>query len=75
MKNWSLPQMQAMFAQVAVLIAVGLAPLLTGCASQKLALTTQQNVPTTQVLVIHLHSEDLRAGGLAIITPSSATGQ
>ena len=58
-----------------VLSAVGLTLLLTGCANQKLAATTQQNVPTTQVLVINLRAEDLRTGGLAIITPSSATGQ
>lgn len=49
--------------------------VLTGCANQNLAAKTQQNVPTTQVLVINLSSEDLRTGGLAIITPSSATGQ
>jgi hypothetical protein len=65
---------QASLIRMSVLIAIGFT-LLTGCASQKLAANTQQNVPTTQVLVINLHSEDLRTGGLAIITPSSATGQ
>jgi hypothetical protein len=75
MKNWSLPQAQGPFLRLPVLIAVGLALLLTGCASQNLAANTQQNVPTTQVLAINLRSEDLRAGGLSIITPSSATGQ
>lgn len=71
----SAPPAQAMFLRLIVLMAVGLTPLLTGCAGQKLAANTQQNVPTTQVLVINLSSENLRGGGLAIITPSSATGQ
>jgi hypothetical protein len=57
------------------LLAIGLALLLTGCASQKLLHTTQQNNPTTQVLTINLRSEDFRGGGVAFITPSSATGQ
>ncbi len=57
------------------LFTIGLALLLTGCANQKLLDTTQQNIPTTQVLAINLRSEDFRAGGLALITPSSATGQ
>lgn len=64
-----------MFVRLSVLLAVSLTLLLTGCASQNLATKTQQNVPTTQVLVINLRSGDLRTGGLAIITPSSATGQ
>lgn len=66
---------QAMFLRLTGLIAVGFMLLLTGCAGQKLAANTQQNVPTTQVLVINLSPDNLRAGGLAIITPSSATGQ
>lgn len=57
------------------LFNIGLALLLTGCANQKLLDTTQQNIPTTQVLAINLRSEDFRVGGLALITPSSATGQ
>ncbi|HOE43024.1 MAG TPA: hypothetical protein PLB25_15545 [Rhodoferax sp.] len=61
--------------KVSLLIAIGLVPLLAGCVNQKLAANTQQNAPTTQVLLIRLHPEDLRTGGLSIITPSSATGQ
>ena len=57
------------------LLAIGLALLLSACASQKLQTQTQQNVPTTQVLTISLQSEDLRKGGIAFITPSSITGQ
>ena len=70
-----MPQSRAMLLRSSGVIAFGLTLLLTGCANQKLAATTQQNAPTTQVLVINLRSEELRAGGLAIITPSSATGQ
>lgn len=66
---------QALYLRLLALLAVGLMLLLTGCANQKLAANTQQSVPTTQVLSINLRAEDLRTGGLAIITPSSATGQ
>lgn len=55
--------------------AMGLIILLSACANQQLAENTKQSAPTTQVLAITLRSEDLRTGGLAIITPSSATGQ
>jgi hypothetical protein len=48
--------------RVAALLAVGLALLLSGCASQKFQ-------------AINLRSEDLRTGGIAFITPSSVTGQ
>lgn len=58
-----------------VLLVIGLALLLPGCASQKFRAETRQIVPTTQVLAINLRSEDLRAGGIAFITPSSVTGQ
>lgn len=75
MKNRSLLQMQAIFLRLSVLVGIGLALLLTGCASQKFQTETQQSVPTTQVLAINLRSEDLRKGGLAFITPSSVTGQ
>ena len=75
MKNDSLLPSSAIFFRLSALLTVGLALGLTGCANQNLAARTQQNVPTTQVLVINLSSEDLRKGGLAIITPSSATGQ
>ena len=57
------------------LLAIGLALLLTACANQQLQTQTQQNIPTTQVLTIDLQSEDLRKGGIALITPSSITGQ
>ena len=61
--------------RVAALLAIGLALLLSGCSSQKLRVETQQTSPTTQVLAVNLRSEDLRAAGLAFITPSSITGQ
>lgn len=57
------------------LLAIGLALLLTACANQQLQTQTQQNTPTTQVLTIDLQSEDFRKGGIALITPSSITGQ
>lgn len=57
------------------LFAMGLACVLTGCASQKFQTKTQQNTPTTQVLAINLQPDDLRVGGIAFITPSSVTGQ
>ena len=55
--------------------AIGLAMLLSACANQQLQSKTEQNIPTTQVLVVDLRLEDLRAGGIAFITPSSITGQ
>jgi hypothetical protein len=58
-----------------LLLAIGLALLLGACASQQLQTKTQQNIPTTQVLVIDLKAKDLRDGGVAFITPSSITGQ
>lgn len=60
---------------VSFMAAMSLTILLSACANQELAANTKQSAPTTQVLVIALRSEDLRTGGLAIITPSSATGQ
>jgi heme-degrading monooxygenase HmoA len=57
------------------LLAIGLALLLSACASQKFQRETHQNIPTTQVLALNLRTEDLRAGGIAFITPSSVTGQ
>jgi hypothetical protein len=56
-------------------LAIGLALLLSACANKQLQAKTQQNIPTTQVLMIDLQSEDLRKGGVALITPSSITGQ
>jgi hypothetical protein len=61
--------------RVPALLAIGLALLLTGCASQKIRTETGQSSPTTQVLAINLRSEDLRTAGMAFITPSSITGQ
>src|SRR5450830_1151159 len=61
--------------RVTTLLAIGLALLLSACASQEIRTTTQQNIPTTQVLAINLQSEDIRTGGIAFITPSSVTGQ
>lgn len=75
MANLLLPQLPPIFRRLWVLTGIGLALLLTGCASQKFEASTQQSAPTTQVLAINLRSEDLRKGGLAFITPSSVTGQ
>jgi len=61
--------------RVTALLAIGLALLLSACASQQIRTTTQQNTPTTQVLATNLQSEDIRTGGIAFITPSSVTGQ
>lgn len=61
--------------RVTALFAVGVALLLSACASQQIRTTTQQSIPTTQVLAINLQSENLRSGGIAFITPSSVTGQ
>ena len=55
--------------------AICLALLLSGCSSQNIRTETQQSTPTTEVITINLRSQDLRAGGIAFITPSSVTGQ
>jgi len=57
------------------LLAIGLALLLSACASQQPQAETLQKIPAIQVMVMDLQSEDLRAGGIAFITPSSVTGQ
>jgi hypothetical protein len=57
------------------LVAIGVALLLSGCASQIIRSETQQYSPTTQVLAIQLSPEELRRTGIAFITPSSVTGQ
>lgn len=57
------------------LLAIGFALLLSACASQKPQAEAAHILPSTQVLAINLRTEDLRAGGLAFITPSSVTGQ
>jgi hypothetical protein len=49
--------------------------LISACANNQLRAKTQQNIPTTQVLMIDLQTEDLQKGGIAFITPSSITGQ
>ncbi len=56
-------------------LATGVALMQLGCASQNIERKTVQNSPTIQVQAISLKTEDLRAGGIALITPSSATGQ
>lgn len=61
--------------RVLALVAIGLALLLTGCASQNIRKETGQSSPTTQVLAINLTSADLRIAGMAFITPTSITGQ
>jgi uncharacterized protein YceK len=64
-----------------VLAFLVLGLLLTGCGSQKTRTETKQDgkaemlSPATQVLANNLRTGDLQAGGIAIITPSSATGQ
>lgn len=57
------------------LLAMGLSLLLAGCASPMLRSETQQHSPTTLVQAIKLPHEELRASGIAFITPSSVTGQ
>lgn len=50
------------------ILLTGLILLLTGCASPQIH-------STVQILEINLKSQDLQTGGIAFITPSSATGQ
>lgn len=70
------PQMRlSAFARMPALLAMGLALLLTACASHKIQTDTQQSSPTTLVLTINLRGDDFRKAGIAFITPSSATGQ
>lgn len=57
------------------LLAIGIAIMLSACASQKIRTETQQRSPTTLVLAIHLQPQDFRTAGIAFITPSAATGQ
>ena len=61
--------------RLSALLAIGLALLLSACASQKIKTETQQKSPTIQVLAINLQHRDLRTAGMALITPSSVTGQ
>lgn len=60
---------------ILLMMLAGWTLLLSGCASQQLQDKTQQTAPTTQVLDISLKADELRAGGIAFITPSSTTGQ
>ena len=60
---------------ILLMMLAGWTLLLSGCASQQLQDKTQQTAPTTQVLAISLKADELRAGGIAFITPSSTTGQ
>jgi hypothetical protein len=61
-----------MFAGMA---ALGLALLSSGCASDKIRTSTEQLHSTTQVPAFSLTAKDLQAAGIALITPSSITGQ
>lgn len=64
-----------------VLVFLMLALLLTGCGSQKTRTEAQKNgqaemlSPATLVMANNLRTGDFQAGGIAIITPSSTTGQ
>lgn len=64
-----------------VFLVLALLLLLTGCGSQKTRAEAkssgqlEMHGPATQVLANNLRSGDLQAGGIAIVTPSSATGQ
>jgi hypothetical protein len=67
--------------QFLAVLAMGLVLLSTACTNQKIRSETQQRSNTTQVgstpqvLAVSLRSEDIRTGGIALITPSSITGQ
>jgi hypothetical protein len=63
------------WVMLARMTAVGLALLSSGCASEKFRSTTEQIHSTTQVPTANLTAKDLRAAGVAFITPSSITGQ
>jgi len=56
------------FMLMRVLLLGGLVALATGC-------TSPQVHSTVQVLGIDLKAQDLKSGGIAFLTPSSATGQ
>ncbi len=61
-----------MFAGMA---ALGLVLLSSGCANDKIKTSTGQVHSTTQVPALSLTAKDLQAAGIALITPSSITGQ
>lgn len=66
---------------VAALAVLAFALLLAGCSGQKTRAETTSGSktgivgPATQILANNLRHGDLRSGGIAIITPSSTTGQ
>jgi hypothetical protein len=63
------------------LVAIGFALMLTSCSNQQIRAETKQSSktnldsPTTQVLANGFRSVDIKTSGVAIITPSSVTGQ
>ena len=60
---------------VAGMAALGLALFSSGCANDQIRTHTEQFHSTTQVPALSLTAKDLQAAGLALITPSSITGQ
>jgi hypothetical protein len=66
---------------VLTLLVIAFALLLTSCGNQQIRTETKQTSktnqvsPATQVLANNLRSGDLKTAGIAIITPSSITGQ
>lgn len=70
----------AIRGQALTLLVIAFALLLTGCGNQQIRTKTEQRSkttqisPGTQVLTNNLRSEDFKAAGIAIITPSSITG-
>ena len=59
----------------AVMTALGLALLSSGCANDNIRVHTEQFHSTTQVPALSLTAQDLHGAGVALITPSSITGQ
>ena len=60
---------------VAAMAAVGLALLSSGCANGPISTHTEQLHSTTQVPALNLTARELQAAGIALITPSTITGQ
>ena len=60
---------------LAGMAALGLALLSSGCANDMIKTNTGQFHSTTQVPALNLTAKDLQAAGIALITPSSITGQ
>lgn len=66
---------------VLAFLVLAFALLLTGCGGQKTRTEAKKNgqaemlSPATLVMANNLRTGDIQAGGVAIITPSSATGQ